>query len=349
MRASSIGGLSPQHDPAQEARLENRRRQMRLAFQNAEEAHGVGSGYAKRTSNRLPSSLLADVLCSHGFPPNAREKMRELLELCSSDAADGGDGISEEEFMIVWGELDYRLAVARDRSVRLFVGSGFECCVPACLRIYYRTARFARTSEQKSGWRARAAPPVHAAMRVFRAADRSIATTPTVAAVASSRCPPGCCSICSPTRRSARARSTHATRRCRATTSRTTACRRAAAASRPAGRCVMSTDVRDRGASRGTLLHHQRATAERTHARAVCSKVFNHKHRWTNKNVCCAVWANIGWSVFDRRRYRYMALATFATIISIAFTTCVRDRTTTAAAAVARASECSKDPRRRRR
>ena len=158
MRASSIGGLSPQHDPAQEARLENRRRQMRLAFQNAEEAHGVGSGYAKRTSNRLPSSLLADVLCSHGFPPNAREKMRELLELCSSDAADGGDGISEEEFMIVWSELDYRLAVARDRSVRLFVGSGFECCVPACLRIYYRTARFARTGEQKSGWRARAAP-----------------------------------------------------------------------------------------------------------------------------------------------------------------------------------------------
>ena len=113
----------------------------------------------------------------------------------------------------------------------------------------------------------------------------------------------------------------------------------------------MSTDVRVRGASRGTLLHRQRATAERTRARARCllegvqpqapldeqERLLRRlgEHRLVGLRPA-ALPLHGARDVRDHRLDRVHDVR-------------ARDRTTTAAAAVARASERSKDPRRRRR
>lgn len=49
-------------------------------------------------------------------------------------------------------------------------------------------------------------------------------------------------------------------------------------------------------------------------------KVFNHDHKLTNFNPVCMVFGNVGFSWYDERRKKFMALAMWSTLLSIGFT-----------------------------
>jgi hypothetical protein len=51
-----------------------------------------------------------------------------------------------------------------------------------------------------------------------------------------------------------------------------------------------------------------------------CWKVFNHQNQWTNDNLCCIAFGNVGFRYFDKRRQTWMGIAMWSTLISIAFT-----------------------------
>ena len=55
-------------------------------------------------------------------------------------------------------------------------------------------------------------------------------------------------------------------------------------------------------------------------------KLFNHHHPVTNKNIACAVWGNIGFKYFDRRRHHFMALRFVVRCRQVLSCETVRDR-----------------------
>mmetsp|Transcript_13400 Transcript_13400/g.17355 ORF Transcript_13400/g.17355 Transcript_13400/m.17355 type:complete len:445 (-) Transcript_13400:132-1466(-) len=51
-----------------------------------------------------------------------------------------------------------------------------------------------------------------------------------------------------------------------------------------------------------------------------CWKVFNHQNQYTNDNLCCIAFGNVGFHYFDKGRQTWMGIAMWSTLISIAFT-----------------------------